>query len=147
MACLRSEREPRELDIMTEEGRAAADKAAAGGEDGREGGMTPENTDFHCSRCSVCCRSLREFGGMYDDLDDGTGTCRYLDQKAGLCTIYDRRPDKCRVREGYQTYGAGLSCEEYLRLTYEGCRKLRELRALKQRGEAGGETAPDSRAS
>ena len=145
MACLRSEREPRERDIMTEEGRAAADKAAAGGEDGREGGMTPENTDFHCSRCSVCCRSLREFGGMYDDLDDGTGTCRYLDQKAGLCTIYDRRPDKCRVREGYQTYGAGLSYEEYLRLTYEGCRKLRELRALKQRGEAGGETAPDSR--
>ena len=132
---------------MTEGVTAAADKSAGGREESREDGITPENTEFHCSRCSVCCRSLRVFGGLYDDLDDGTGTCRYLDQKAGLCTIYDKRPDKCRVREGYQTYGAGLSYEEYLRLTREGCRKLRELWALKQRGEAGSETASDSGAS
>ncbi len=46
---------------------------------------------FNCDKCGLCCRSLKKFGELYADLDDGSGVCKFLDKTSNLCTIYDMR--------------------------------------------------------
>ena len=82
--------------------------------------------DFICDRCGACCRSLRLFGDFYAELDDGTGCCRYLDQRTNLCTIYLNRPLKCRINEGWKFFFSELSYEEYIEKTKQGCKFLKE---------------------
>jgi len=82
--------------------------------------------DFICDRCGLCCRALNQFGSLYSDLDDGSGCCRYLDKKSNLCSIYDNRPLKCRIEEGYKTYFSEIPYKQYIEQTIKGCNKLKE---------------------
>lgn len=46
---------------------------------------------FPCDCCGICCETLIRLD-VYNDLDDGTGHCRYYDRISHLCTIYEHRP-------------------------------------------------------
>lgn len=60
--------------------------------------------NFNCDKCGLCCRSLKKFGELYADLDDGSGVCKFFDKTSNLCTIYDMRPLKCRVEDVKLTF-------------------------------------------
>lgn len=79
---------------------------------------------FQCDKCGACCRNLK-LSPLYRGLDRGDGVCKYL--SGNLCSIYAQRPLLCRVEESYRAFFAGtMSKEEYYRLNYEACDKLKE---------------------
>lgn len=81
---------------------------------------------FKCDCCGLCCRHV-DRNIFNNNLDRGDGVCKFLNTSTNLCTIYDNRPDFCNVEKGYKKYFAELSEEEYLRLNYLACEKLKEL--------------------
>lgn len=82
---------------------------------------------FKCDKCGLCCKSLKLMGKLYSDLDDGNGCCKYLNIKNNLCSIYEKRPLKCRIEEGYKVYFPSIPYELYIKKTEEGCKKLKEI--------------------
>lgn len=58
---------------------------------------------FQCDRCGLCCQNLNK-SRLYNDLNDGTGVCRYYNELTKLCNIYKNRPDKCNINKMYQIY-------------------------------------------
>jgi hypothetical protein len=80
---------------------------------------------FHCDKCGLCCENLN-LSSEYDDLNDGTGTCRYFDKETRLCTIYDNRPEKCNIEASFYRFKDKYTYEEYLELNYKACRELKE---------------------
>jgi hypothetical protein len=81
---------------------------------------------FNCDCCGLCCRQVGK-NPLGKNLDAGDGVCKFLDRNKNLCTIYDNRPDFCNVEKGYKKYFAEMYTEEeYLRLNYESCAKLKE---------------------
>lgn len=81
---------------------------------------------FDCNRCGLCCQNLQR-SHLYDDLNDGTGTCIYFDRETKLCKIYEQRPDKCNIKKAYQFVQDKLSWAEYVKLNQEGCKRLKEM--------------------
>ncbi len=80
---------------------------------------------FNCDMCGKCCQNLR-LSPLYAELDDGTGKCRYLE--GNLCSIYETRPLLCRIDESYDAFFKGkMTKDEYYRLNYEACEKLKKL--------------------
>lgn len=78
---------------------------------------------FKCDKCGQCCRNLH-LSEIYSDLDRGDGVCKYL--QGDLCSIYENRPLKCRIDEGYEAfYKDSMSKDEYYRLNYAGCEQLK----------------------
>lgn len=78
---------------------------------------------FECDMCGECCRNIR-LSELYNNLDDGTGTCIYLD--GNKCSIYSDRPLFCRIDECYELYFKdSMTKEEYYRLNHEICEKLK----------------------
>lgn len=79
---------------------------------------------FKCDKCGECCRHL-DHSELYRELDRGDGVCKYLVQN--LCSIYDERPLLCRVDESYDAYFKSIMTkDEYYRLNYEGCKRIKE---------------------
>ena len=79
---------------------------------------------FKCDMCGQCCRPL-DRSEIYKEIDRGDGTCRYL--TGNKCSIYEKRPVICRVDESYELFFKKLySKEQYYRLNYEACKKLKE---------------------
>ena len=69
-------------------------------------------------------------------LDRGDGTCKYFDEKTNLCTIYDFRPEICRVDKMYKKYRSKMTWNQYVDANYEACEQLREVeKAIKNRKE------------
>lgn len=80
-------------------------------------------SDFECSKCGLCCKSLKKQQSILGFLDRGDGVCMYL--KDNLCSIYENRPDVCRVDVMYERYFKDqMSKEEFYQLNYESCRIL-----------------------
>lgn len=78
---------------------------------------------FECNQCGECCRHLN-LSPLYAELDRGDGICRFL--KGNLCSIYELRPLICRVDESFDAFFQNaMSREEYYRLNYEACRKMK----------------------
>ncbi len=83
---------------------------------------------FHCDCCGLCCRKINR-SNLLKDFDRGDGVCKFLDESTNLCKIYASRPDCCNVEQGYQKYFAqSFSYEEYLRLNYDACARLKAER-------------------
>ncbi len=80
---------------------------------------------FYCDKCGECCRNLN-LSEIYSDLDRGDGVCRYLE--GNLCSIYEDRPLKCRVDDCYVFFKDNMTLDEYYRVNYEYCQKLKEKR-------------------
>lgn len=74
---------------------------------------------FECDKCGACCRNLN-MSEVYSDLDSGNGICIYL--KGNLCSIYDKRPLKCRVEDSYYAFFSDeMTKEEFYQKNYEMC--------------------------
>jgi Fe-S-cluster containining protein len=79
---------------------------------------------FPCDKCGLCCRSLDK-SIVYDDLHNGSGVCRYLNIGTNLCSIYDKRPEKCNINDSYKHFKNILNFDEYVKLNIEACKKLK----------------------
>ena len=78
---------------------------------------------FSCTKCGECCRHIDKVPQLAA-FDIGNGVCRYL--KDNLCTIYNVRPEICRVDFMYDKYfSKHLSKEEYYALNEKACRELK----------------------
>lgn len=79
---------------------------------------------FPCTSCGKCCENVH-LSSLTIHLDQGDGSCRHLDASTKLCTIYDDRPDICRVdlqyRESYQQI---YSWNEFVALNLKSCEIL-----------------------
>ena len=82
--------------------------------------------EFPCTKCGLCCRSLH-LAEELRFLDRGDGTCRYFSIENNLCTIYEDRPEICRVKYQYQqNYKEFYSWEEFVEKNVEICNQLVE---------------------
>lgn len=79
---------------------------------------------FPCTQCGLCCQHVH----LADEtrfLDRGDGTCRHYNADSKQCTIYDERPDICRVDLQYALHYHRLySWEEFVALNLQVCRQL-----------------------
>ena len=83
---------------------------------------------FICEKCGCCCRNLDK-SDIYEILDRGDGTCKYL--KGNICSIYDSRPLLCRGDEAYERYfKAIMSREVYYKRNKEMCQKMQKEEEL-----------------
>tara|TARA_Y100000593_G_C4082350_1_gene224474 strand:- start:147 stop:446 length:300 start_codon:yes stop_codon:yes gene_type:complete len=57
-------------------------------------------SEFLCSQCGACCRNVKKIGLPHDE----DGVCLKLDKKTNTCTIYENRPEICRVDKMYNKY-------------------------------------------
>ena len=81
---------------------------------------------FNCDKCGECCRNLK-MSDIYSDLDRGDGICKYLD--GNLCSIYDKRPLKCRIDESYnEFFKDSMSLDEFYEENYKICKELKKRR-------------------
>lgn len=84
---------------------------------------------FICDRCGLCCMAVGQ-SSIYAEFDRGDGICRYFDDNTRLCTIYEKRPVICNVEEMYiRFFSEMISKEEYYRLNYNACERLKERTA------------------
>lgn len=75
---------------------------------------------FFCDKCGLCCKAIDK------TFDRGDGYCKYLTPE-NTCSIYEDRPDLCRVDKVYDIfYKDKLTKEEYYKRTKDGCRKLKQ---------------------
>jgi len=92
------------------------------------------NKEFECKRCGCCCKNI----GYVEEashLDRGDGVCKYYSDDKKMCTIYDFRPDICRVDKMYKRFKDKMTYDEYLNLSYDSCEELRELEKEKNLGK------------
>ncbi len=81
---------------------------------------------FPCDKCGLCCEHLSG-AALYKDLDNGTGTCRYFNRQTRLCSIYEKRPQKCDINAAYVWFQAQMSYDEYRQMNIDACQKLKEV--------------------
>lgn len=81
---------------------------------------------FQCSQCGACCRKAGKLGLMPQRED---GACLYLGQD-NLCTIYETRPEICRVDKMYEKYKFKISKKDYFKLNSEFCNLMIEEESL-----------------
>ncbi|RLL39818.1 YkgJ family cysteine cluster protein [Acinetobacter cumulans] len=83
--------------------------------------------DFPCTQCGACCRHVN-LSNQTDFLDRGDGKCRYHDLTTHLCTIYENRPEVCRVDTYYeQHFKQKISWEQFVDLNLIACKQLDQL--------------------
>lgn len=66
---------------------------------------------WECSKCGVCCSFAWL---MKPEWDRGDGTCKYHKNK--LCSIYETRPDICRVKDYSKESELNVACEKIRRV-------------------------------
>lgn len=94
---------------------------------------TSERQEFVCTKCGICCKNVAHYEAS-EFLDRGDGICKYYDENTKLCTIYDFRPEVCRVDKMYKKYKNQMTWDEYLALNYQACKELQEIdKALENR--------------
>jgi len=80
--------------------------------------------EFPCTQCGLCCQRVYHVGETRF-LDRGDGTCRHYDAAAKACSIYDERPDVCRVDRMYSLRYARLhTWDEFVALNLRVCTQL-----------------------
>lgn len=74
-----------------------------------------------CSKCKgICCRHV------IPELSRGDGVCRFFDEEACTCSIYNHRPDICNTDIMYERYFSKvMTREEYDRRNSEACEVLK----------------------
>lgn len=86
---------------------------------------------FPCDKCGECCKNL-QLSESLSFLDSGDGSCRYLDTQSSTCSIYDNRPDICRIDRQYdQNYSDIYTWKEFVLLNTLACNHLKALSGLK----------------
>jgi Fe-S-cluster containining protein len=81
---------------------------------------------FPCTRCGLCCRNLHKHS-LYEQLDRGDGVCIHFDEASALCSIYEHRPDICRIDLMYdKIFAKETTREVYYQLNLAACRALQD---------------------
>ena len=76
---------------------------------------------FPCNSCGKCCENVH-LSELTSYLDRGDGCCCHFDTSTKLCSIYDSRPDICRVDVQYVlNYRHLLSWEEFVKANLKAC--------------------------
>ena len=85
---------------------------------------------FPCSGCGLCCQNI----GTVEELkkfDLGNGVCRYLDTTTKGCSIYEDRPDICRIDKMFeQKYREYFTRETFYSKNADVCNQLQTLHGL-----------------
>ena len=66
---------------------------------------------WKCSRCGVCCRLVFLIS---NELDRGDGVCKHLENN--LCSIYNDRPEVCRVKDYSNIKDLNRACKQIRKL-------------------------------
>ncbi|WP_083481842.1 YkgJ family cysteine cluster protein [Vibrio owensii] len=87
--------------------------------------MNPKTlSPFPCYSCGKCCSNLH-LSEETKSLDRGDGFCLYLNLKNKQCSIYDERPDICRVELQYRkNYASNYTWNEFVEINLSICEKL-----------------------
>ena len=84
---------------------------------------------YKCENCGACCRHWNP--ARYNkEIVNEKGDCIYLDINTKLCTIYNNRPDFCRVNKWYNLHFSNIKWEHYTTQQILGCNILRKLEGL-----------------
>lgn len=76
---------------------------------------------FPCYKCGACCCNVNRAQETLF-LDGGDGVCNYYDRETKLCTIYDTRPEICRIDTQYQlNYKDKYSWIEFIEINLIAC--------------------------
>lgn len=79
---------------------------------------------FPCFRCGTCCRHV-DAAQETKFLDSGDGSCRHFNSINKSCSIYEDRPDICRVDLQYRlNYHKKYSWEEFIAINLQACEQL-----------------------
>lgn len=79
---------------------------------------------FPCTQCGLCCQNVH-LAEETQFLNRGDGVCRYYDAESKLCSIYQDRPDICRVDRMYKIHYKNLySWDEFVDLNVQVCESL-----------------------
>lgn len=57
---------------------------------------------FPCTSCGLCCQNISTINEL-KEFDLGNGICKYFNIIDNSCSIYDSRPDICKVDKMYET--------------------------------------------
>lgn len=83
---------------------------------------TEESEGFPCTSCGLCCRQIGRIEQLAS-FDRGDGICIHL--KDYRCSIYENRPDICRVDVMYhKVYHQYFSKEEFYLENSRICEEL-----------------------
>lgn len=81
---------------------------------------------FPCSKCGICCQNITGIEEL-ESYDMGNGTCKYFDISSDMCTIYDTRPNICRIDKMFDLkYKKSFSKLEFYNLNAKACNELQE---------------------
>jgi len=81
---------------------------------------------FPCTSCGLCCQNISNIKEL-ERYDLGNGVCKYSDTISNLCTIYENRPDICRVDKMFDlVYSKEFTQEEFYIGNAKVCNDLQE---------------------
>ena len=83
-----------------------------------------KKSPFPCIQCGLCCKNLN-FSDEAKLLDRGDGTCKNYDTNSKGCSIYNERPEICRVNRMYTVrYSQEYTWKEFIVLNQQVCATL-----------------------
>jgi uncharacterized protein len=109
--------------------------------------MNSKTMKFNCNKCGACCRQIgsvvqmaKQMHASFGEDDKGvirelaafpysydeSGACEKLDKNTNTCTIYEARPNVCRVDYMRETYHKDAGEQEYNKKLNASCEELRE---------------------
>ncbi len=81
---------------------------------------------FPCSGCGLCCQNISTINEL-KDFDLGNGICKHFNISNNACSIYETRPDICRVDKMFDIeYYKYFSKENFYIENAKVCNKLQE---------------------
>lgn len=85
--------------------------------------MPSKMEKFPCTKCGLCCLNLNKSDKL-SDYHSGNGICIFYEENIG-CKIYERRPNFCRIDDGYINFFSELmSRNEYYKKNAQVCNQL-----------------------
>lgn len=88
--------------------------------------MLTSNFNFPCDACGKCCKNLH-LSAELDELNRGDGVCKYLNESDNKCTIYEDRPDICRVDVQYQKhFSTKYTWGQFVQINVAVCNELKK---------------------
>jgi len=83
--------------------------------------------EFLCSQCGACCRNVSGSGLPHDI----NGVCSHLNKKTNKCSIYNTRPEECRVDKMFDKYfKSKISKKEFYKQNTKACHDLIDKEGL-----------------
>lgn len=81
---------------------------------------------FPCTGCGICCQNISTVKEL-KEFDLGNGVCKFFDIKTNSCTIYESRPDICKVDKMFDIkYSNEFSKKEFYKLNAKVCNELQK---------------------